>query len=354
MSSHGCYVISPYGVMRVGAGCLIPRRAKTGLMNLDDIELMAYVDGTLPAREREAVKRALSGSSDAMRRVARLKASCLPYVDAFAQQALPPVPASLSARIRDMARAAKNATRDRARTQSPSRQGAAAPLGCDASANDAVVPHPVSDAVSATMRSRLRLRIAPAWLAVAFVAGAFACGLVLRLGSAAGPASIPGALVASMGTGVSPWVAAAAGYQRLYSRDTLANVEADPALIAKTTAQIRDDDGLAVRIPDLSAYGLTFKRVQRLRFNDKPLVQIVYLPERGAPVALCVMKEAKPDAGPTTQHVASMTVVTWRQSELGYALIGPPHGIDMNALGDSISTRRAAPLFGSLPAPISL
>jgi anti-sigma factor RsiW len=323
-------------------------------MNPDDIELMAYVDGTLPAHAREAMARALSRSSDAIQRVARLTASRLPYAEAFAQQALPPVPERLSARIGDMVRAAKKAARDPTRSESPSRQGTAAPVRFDASANDGVVPHPAAAAVSATIRSRLR--IAPVWLAVAFVAGAFACGLVLRLGNGAGagPASMPGALVASMGTGVSPWVAAAAGYQRLYSRDTLADVDADPALIAKTAAQIRDDDGLAVRIPDLSAYGLTFKRVQRLRFNDKPLVQIVYLPERGAPVALCVMKEAKPDAGLMTQHVASLTVVTWRQAELGYALIGPPHGIDMNALGNSISAHRAAPLFGSLPAPIPL
>ena len=198
-----------------------------------------------------------------------------------------------------MARAAKKPAQDPARSEPPSRQGAAAPVGRDASANDAVVPHPGGAAASATIRSRLR--IAPAWLAVAFVAGAFACGFVLRLGSGVGPASTAGASVASVGTGVSPWVAAAASYQQLYSRDTLANVEADPALVAKTTAQIRDDDGLAVRIPDLSAYGLTFKRVQRLRFNDKPLVQIVYLPERGAPVALCVMKEAKPDADCTAR-----------------------------------------------------
>jgi anti-sigma factor RsiW len=160
--------------------------------------------------------------------------------------------------------------------------------------------------------------------------------------------------MASVGTGLSPWVAAAASYQQLYSRDTLANVEADLALVTKTASQIRNDDGLAVRIPDLSAFGLTFKRVQRLRFNDKPLVQIVYLPERGAPVALCVMKEPKPDAALAMRHVASMTVVTWRQSELGYALIGPASGVDLNALGDSISNRRAAPLFGASSAPISL
>ncbi|HEY2607711.1 anti-sigma factor [Paraburkholderia sp. RL18-103-BIB-C] len=317
-------------------------------MNPDDIELLAYVDGTLPTREREAVEHALSGSADASRRVARLRASSLPYAQAFAQQALPPMPESLRAWVGDMARAAQ----DLARYEPPGRQRAATPAGYDASANDAVVPHPAGAAASATLRSRLR--IAPAWLAVAFVAGGFACGLVLRLGSGVGPASTAGASVASVGTGVSPWVAAAASYQRLYSRDTLANVAADPVLTAKTAAQIRDDDGLAVRIPDLSAFGLTFKRVQRLRFNDKPLVQIVYLPERGAPVALCVMKEPRPDASLATHHVASMTVVTWRQSELGYALIGSPEGIDLNALGDSISARRAAPLFGSLPAPISL
>ena len=322
-------------------------------MNPDDIELMAYVDGTLPARAREAVERALSGSSEAARRVSWLRTSRLPYAQAFAQQTLPPVPDSLSARIGDMTRAAQQTGQDFAWNAPPGRQGTAAPAAHDASANDAVVPHP--GAASAPIRSRLR--IAPAWLAVAFVAGAFTCGFVLRLGSGIGPASTGGASVASvasMGTGVSPWVAAAASYQQLYSRDTLANIEADPALVAKTTAQIRDDDGLAIRIPDLSAYGLTFKRVQRLRFNDKPLVQIVYLPERGAPVALCVMKEVKPDARTATQQVASMTVVTWRQSELGYALIGPRDGIDLNALSTSISTHRAAPLLGSLPAPIPL
>ena len=262
-------------------------------MNPDDIELMAYVDGTSPAHEREAVEHALSGSSDAMRCVMRLRASRLPYAEAFAQQALPPVPDSLNARIAEMARVAQKPARDPARNEPESQQGTSAQIGgWEAGVNDAVVRQPAGAAAWAPIRSRLR--IAPAWLAVAFVAGAFTCGFVLRLGSGAWPASMVGASVASVGTGVSPWVAAAVSHQQLYSRDTLANVEADPALTIKTAARIRDDDGLAIRIPDLSAFGLTFKRVQRLRFNDKSLVQIVYLPERGAPVALCVMKEPKP------------------------------------------------------------
>ncbi|WP_082778912.1 anti-sigma factor family protein [Burkholderia sp. PAMC 28687] len=292
-------------------------------MKSDDTLLMAYVDGELPSHEREEVERELRTSPDVAERVALLQASRLPYRDAFAGQKLPPVPASLTAKIEEMARSAK------ART--------------DVSVNDPVVEHAPGSPASSTIRSRLR--IAPAWLAVAFLGGAFACGLVLRLGPGAGPASNVGASIASVGTGVSPWIMAAASYQQLYSRETLANVNSDTDLSIKTVDEIRQDDGLALRIPDLSAAGLTFKRVQRLRFNNKPLVQIVYLPKEGAPIALCVMKEVKPDAAVADQTVASMTVVTWRQAELGYALIGQPQGVDLTALGKQISSSQVAPLF---------
>ena len=84
--------------------------------------------------------------------------------------------------------------------------------------------------------------------------------------------------------------------------------------------------------------GLAFKRVQRLRFHDKPLVQIVYLPKSdGSPVALCVTKEVKPDHAIAAQHVDDMDVVTWRQAELGYALIGKTDGMDLNMLGKQLS-----------------
>jgi len=312
-------------------------------MNLDDIQLMAYVDGTLPQHDHDAVEREASVSPDVANRVAMLRASQLPYGEAFAQQKLPPVPAGLTARIEEMARVAKVPA---------ARPDIGANLGRDASANDVLTPHPPGSPVSSTIWSRLR--VAPAWLSVAFLAGAFVCGLVLRQGSVAGPATSLVASVASLRAGVSPWVTAAASYQQLYSRETLADVDADPDLSTKTTAQIRQDDGLALRIPDLRAVGLTFKRVQRLRFNNKPLVQIVYLPEKGAPIALCVMKEAKPDAAVSSQQVASMTVVTWRQSELGYALIGQPDGVDLTALGKQISTSQAAPLYGSSTPPDSL
>ncbi|QIE27324.1 hypothetical protein SBC1_52400 (plasmid) [Caballeronia sp. SBC1] len=317
-------------------------------MKSDDILLMAYVDGELPPHQREEVERELRTSPDVAERVALLQASRLPYRDAFAAQKLPPVPRSLSAKIEAMARAAQTKTA----------QSVAGPnAGPDISVNDPVVSRAPGSPSSSRIRSRLR--VAPAWLGVAFLAGAFACGLVLRLGPGLGPASNASASLASVGMGlsVSPWVMAAASYQQLYSRETLANVDPDTTLSIKTVKQIRQDDGLALRIPDLSASGLTFKRVQRLRFNNKPLVQIVYLPEKGAPIALCVMKEVKPDAAVADQRVASMTVVTWRQAELGYALIGQPEGVDLTALGKQISAGGTASLFSretSLPVAAAL
>ena len=153
---------------------------------------------------------------------------------------------------------------------------------------------------------------------------------------------------------LSPWVQAATGYQKLYTRDTLAYVSETGDTSSKTVEDIRREDGLALRIPDLRNAGLTFKTVQRLRFNNKPLVQIVYQPEKGEPVALCVMKDVKPDQAVAGQDVDSMHVVTWRQAELSYALIGKPDGVDLNALGKQISNREVEQLFSDATSAMQL
>jgi len=137
----------------------------------------------------------------------------------------------------------------------------------------------------------------------------------------------------------------AASYQQLYSRDTMSYVTPDPEGVGKTINDIRHLDGVALRVPDLSSAGLTFKRVQRLRFNNKALIQLVYLPQRGDPVALCVMKEPMPDQSVAQLEVSGMNVVVWRQSELGYALIGSPEGVDMNAVARLVADRSSGQLF---------
>jgi anti-sigma factor RsiW len=308
-------------------------------MTMDDILLLEYVDGNLEPDERLEVEKAIQTSADVARRVALLEASKLPYREAFAQQKLPPLPDSLKQNIAELTQA----------YLSPSAQAGNGTSAADtrAGAND-----PVSaDAQSLLLRSapvRSRLRVTAPWLAVAFVAGAFCCGVVLRLA--------PGALTGSSGqsgvqvadSGASPWVRAAASYQQLYTRDTVALNSPPPEVSAHIVSDIRHIDGLELRVPDLRSAGLTFNRVQRLRFNDKPLVQIVYLPQEGPPVALCVMKDAKPDAAVAQQQVDKMDVVTWRQGELSYALIADPGAANLKEIGKQIAGSSTGALFSQL------
>jgi anti-sigma factor RsiW len=293
-------------------------------MKPDSIQLLAYVDGELSPQECQDIEREIAVSPDLAEIVAQLRSSRLPYQRAFAHQKLPPVPESLALKIAEMARA--HAQRD------PLNQPIQ-PSDANDGANDSAVQHDAAMPPSAPVRSRLR--VAPAWLAAAFVAGAFFCSIALRYlpGTPAGPA----ATLAAAATGASPWVQAAASYQQLYSRDTIAPVPVDVNVSAKIVGEIRHDDGLALQIPNLSTAGLEFKRVQRLQFHNKPLVQIVYLPKTGAPIALCVMKEAKPDQAIGEQHLYGMNVVTWRRGELSYALIGQPAGVDLSSLAKRIS-----------------
>src|SRR5580698_9690490 len=112
-------------------------------MKMDDLHLMAYVDGELSPHDRHEVEREMTRSAEVSDRVALLKASQLPYQEAFAHQKLPPVPESLTRKIEEMARAA---------TATATAGVASSKTG----ANDDVLLHGANSPPSAPVRSRLR------------------------------------------------------------------------------------------------------------------------------------------------------------------------------------------------------
>jgi anti-sigma factor RsiW len=293
-------------------------------MKIDDATLLAYVDGELSTDECAQVEKAIRDCGETASRVSLLRASQFSYMEAFDQQALPPVPESLSRTVDEL-------IRQHVAGASAQRAPGVADMGDDGES--------AAFAGDNVHRLKPRVRSLPrlSWpkLAVAFVAGAFCCGLALRLV----PQMVGGSgglIAASNDSRITPWIKAAASYQQLYSRDTVAQMQPDLRLTASTIADIRDVDNLALQVPDLRSQGLTFKRIQRLRFHDKPLVQIVYLPEKGNPVALCVLKEPKADAAPSAASVDGMAVVAWRRGQLGYALIGEPGAVDLDSLGKQL------------------
>ena len=285
-------------------------------MNFDDTLLMAYVDGELPPSRHTEVERAVEASVELAARVADLRASAaLPYRAAFAGQPMPPVPESLTRFVADLARNGTPTVHSE-------------PLGFADEGTDEAVPPAARPGVLAFPGRPARARYSSAWLAAAFVAGAFFCGAALKLGPR---------VLAPFDGRVSPWVEAAAGYQELYTRETLFDTSDNPQVDARVLDAIRRDDGLPLTIPDLQKAGLTFKRLQRLRFHGKPLVQIVYLPEHGAPVALCVIKNQSDNQSAQSRRVYGMDVVTWNRDKLGYALIGQRSDVDLPALARQIA-----------------
>ncbi|WP_374622919.1 anti-sigma factor [Pandoraea sp.] len=319
-------------------------------MNEDDIRLLAYVDETLPAAERAEVEAAIAASPELADALASLRASRLPYRESFAAQMLPPVPASLSANVEALLRSHAQ----RRTTAGQSVADAVSPVEPTATGR-VDEPRRLPAANDAPAGRRVRT----GWLAAAFAAGVAVTAVALPLlpglfsrfgagGSARMTASVPVPPKSAQGT---TWVRAAAEYQQLYARDTMASVRVDDGDTERVVSDIRQNDKLDIRVPDLRSQGLTFKRVQRLRWQDRALVQMVYLPEAGDPIALCALRDPRPDQGVAEQQIDGMGVVTWRKGQIGYALIGAPGSVNLKAVAKRLTQGDVAPLYGLLTLP---
>jgi len=264
-------------------------------MGFDDRDLLAYADGQLAPERRGEIEAAIASSAEVARRVTAMRASALPYAAAFNAQTLAPVPRELSQRIAAI--------------------------------------------VSAESHRQQRRRSGWPGLAAAFAAGVLCCAVALRL-------LFPGAAGFSMTAQVEPWIKAVADYQQLYSRATVKHVTEDPQLSTRIISDLSTADGLNVFVPDLRAAGLSFKRVQRLSFHERPVVQMVYLPEQGEPVALCVTRDARPDEKPHAQQIGELSTVAWRHGDLGYVLVGKGSAQALLDLGRHIASGQANRLYG--------
>jgi len=265
-------------------------------MPIDDATLLGYLDGRLSPERCAEVQAALGHSVELVERLATLRASALPYQAAFEQQRLPPVPERLVLQIRQLA-----TDRSAVAERSPATR----------------TPRRLAGSLAASV-----LLLAP----------------LLAVWSLRAP-------VSSSSTAVSAWVQAVAAYQTLYARETVVDVAPDAALSQRILERLRQDTGLKIAVPDLSDAGLVFKRVQRLTFAGQPVVQIVYLAGQGAPVALCVTREARAVALPQAHTLADMHAVTWTREHLGFVLLSKDAPIDLAKLASRLAGGGVPTLF---------
>jgi anti-sigma factor RsiW len=243
-------------------------------MTIDEVTLRAYVDAELSTGERQSVEVALAHSSELRLQLEAMKASCLPYQAAFDAQAMPAMPEALQKQLMAM------------------------------SAIASVPSQPVQKLPQLPRRS---------WLT--FAGGGFA----LAASFAAGLAVKPSWFTSKPVDDVAQWAKAVASYQAMYVRDTVERVSDTEANAKRVVTDFQSQSQAVLQIPDLSKVGFEFKRIQRLAFEDKPLIQMAYLPKQGKPAALCVMKSSRPqDVDATVRQLENLSIVTWARGELSY------------------------------------
>lgn len=266
-------------------------------MILNETLLMAWVDGELSSHEAAEVADLVARSPEAQAQAAAMAVSQLPYREAFEHQHQPEIPARLAASIAVLT----EASRDRA-TPMP-------PLG-----------------------GRQPSRWQGVWIAMAFVAGVGCTLGGMRFWESTEEAE-------------SPWITAVTQYQEMYVRDTLVQVHDNAALSARTLADIQTQDRMPIVIPDLQSANLEFKRVQRLRYGDKPVVQMVYMPASGDPIALCAAPDIRPDKAMQQRMDENLSVVTWRSGNISYMLVGRSTPATLRDISERIRSGKVPALY---------
>ena len=257
-------------------------------MTISEDRLLAYADGLLSPEDAVAVERELETDTEAQALLDALRASDLPYREAVETSIPVPDLSVLEARIR---RPAPPAPRRRA--------------------------------------PALRYIPMAAAIALFFVAGIFAGRHVL-------PPSAPEK------TQWARWVDEIASYQALYTRETLSlgNPPADRQ--ARQMNRVSDALGKTIPAPDLSAQKADFKYARMYALEGEPLAQIAYLPEKGKPFSICLMKTAAGDHGPRYSKSHGLNVATWRKAGIAWVFVGETSKGEMERYIEAIRTQQGA------------
>jgi len=133
-----------------------------------------------------------------------------------------------------------------------------------------------------------------------------------------------------------PWIMQVAQYHKIYAREQRHLVEvsaAETPHIEQWLGKRLDD--LAFKVPDLSAFGLTFKGARMLVVNGAPVAQLVYLPADGRAVALCVIHSKKDDKPLTASQQDDLNLVDWRVKGYGFVVIGWEDPTQLRAIAEA-------------------
>jgi len=253
-------------------------------MTVEIEDIRAWVDGELDKRQADRVANAVNSNKRLQQTAEKMRASRLPYTEAYRQTRVPEVPESLRLSIEALP---------------------------DSSRQNPVTKSPDAPDLSIRAANSSFFRIGGIAASVVMAALIGYLGYIAGANTAARPA--PDVSVSSDTQNFAQTVAA---YQKFYVRETLmGTVAPNPA---KVTERLAKQTGMRVIIPELEGY--EFMRAQRLTFDGELLLQLVYLGAEGGPLALCYMMALESAAGnddtdaTTLQKYHGLNTAEWQHN----------------------------------------
>ena len=245
-------------------------------MSPDLDTLRAYADGELSPQSRAEVEAAIARDPALRETAETMTASCLPYEAAFTHRPTPSTPARLTTRVEELVRVAEASREMQLVTAGGSGWGPGSP------------------------------HYGFLWGCLTAIVLFAIYGGVMRLRQPT--------------ESIEPWVQKVSSYQSMYTRDTVVDDGTGPSQALVLKRRLQERSGMSLNVPDLTGEGLRFVRAQLLQFDGRPVLQLVYLPATGGPVALCLTQAAT-----QTEHALTLEglqVVTWESEGWAYALLG--------------------------------
>ena len=292
-------------------------------VKLEDIR--ARVDGELDETQAQRVDNAVSSDKELQQTADKLRASQLPYREAYNEAAVPDIADSLRAGIEALRNPA---------TQHPPVQNL--PVK-NLNSQDAAVQSLPADAANNKW-------FQPAGIAASVMIASLVGYLGYQAGANKSTQGVPDTSIAAVDAQQpESFARTVAAYQKFYVRETLKGTV--PPNPAKVSQRLADQTGMRVIIPELPGY--EFMRAQRLSIDGELLLQLVYLGAEGGPLALCYMAVAEDDTAGDQSNVIDLTTLQshhglntaeWRHSGHRFVIVSDASEKKLQEL--SQSTRR--------------
>jgi anti-sigma factor RsiW len=119
----------------------------------------------------------------------------------------------------------------------------------------------------------------------------------------------------------SDWRKAVVEYMQLYTPDTFAPLNPDPATAALELRGVGDKVGVALTPQNTAVKGLRFRVAFNLAYAGAPLAEVGFTDPRGEPAAFCVIANGERTSPLRALARDGVSYATWSKDGKGYILI---------------------------------